>query len=119
LPYSPQDQQKIRLAISLRRVDPADIPPSAKSVPLGTTAEGLSVKKKRKADERTSLSSNAIPPPRSAATLTQPSEEEPAEEVAEEEVRDEIYCTMHTSVVGIQYYKGWMNILLSGFIDFS
>lgn len=107
---TPQDQQKIRLAISLRRVDPADIPPSTQSTSLATTAEpnaGSSNGKKRKADKMTSLSSIAVPKARSvAATLTQPSEEELAEEVAEEEVRDELYCTMHTNVVGIQYYKG-------------
>lgn len=67
----------------------------------------------------TSLSSIAVPKARSvAATLTQPSEEELAEEVAEEEVRDELYCTMHTNVVGIQYYKGWLNGLLGGLTNF-
>ena len=115
-PISPQDQQKIRLAISLRRVDPADIPASAKSVQtarLATAAKpnaGFSKNnKKRKADETTST----VPTLRSVTgTLPQPSEEDQAEEVAEEEVRDELYCTMHTNVVGIQYYKGCVNTLL-------
>ena len=29
------------------------------------------------------------------------------EEVTEEDIRDELYCIMTTTVVGIQYYKGW------------
>lgn len=101
-PISPQDQQKIRLAISLRRVDPADVPVSAKSVQsarLVTAAEHRARSneniKKRKAEEGTSL------------------EEEPAEEVVEEEVKDELYCTVRTNVVGIQYYKGWVNAIPS------
>jgi SWI/SNF-related matrix-associated actin-dependent regulator of chromatin subfamily A3 len=96
-----------------------DIPSSAKSIlptNIVATAEGSNVKKKRKADDSTPLSSNAIPAP-VTATLTRPLEEEPLEEVAEEEVRDEIYCTVHTNVVGIQYYKGLADVLLSLFTD--
>jgi SWI/SNF-related matrix-associated actin-dependent regulator of chromatin subfamily A3 len=31
---------------------------------------------------------------------------EEVEEVTEDEIRDELYCIMTTTVVGIQYYKG-------------
>jgi SWI/SNF-related matrix-associated actin-dependent regulator of chromatin subfamily A3 len=112
---SPQDQQKIHLAISLRRVDPADIPSTARSVqPTRVATKAKSnEKRKRKADEQISLSSTAASASQSVTpTLAQPSEEDMNEELAEEEVRDELYCTMHTNVVGIQYYQGWMYGLL-------
>jgi len=46
----------------------------------------------------------------SASTTFQPAEEE-IEDVTEEEVKDELYCIMTTTVVGIQYYKGWPNVI--------
>ena len=41
----------------------------------------------------------------SASSAFQPPEEE-VEDLSEEEIKDELYCIMTTSVVGIQYYKG-------------
>ena len=47
--YRPEDQSRIRIAISLRRVDPGDIPPSAKaplartnSIPASQASQGAS-----------------------------------------------------------------------------
>ena len=37
--------------------------------------------------------------------------EEEIEDLAEEEIKDELYCVMTTTVVGIQYYKGWPSML--------
>ena len=43
-----------------------------------------------------------------ASSAFQSSEE--AEEVTEDDIRDELYCIMTTTVVGIQYYKGWPKV---------
>ncbi|RDB25140.1 DNA repair protein rad5 [Hypsizygus marmoreus] len=112
---TPQDQQKIRLAISLRRIDPADVPESAKAKPVTTpAAAGPSARpsqQKRKAEHdllSASQSSSTSPPlaTQIVRDATRRVEDEPMEEVDEEEVKDEVYCTMNTNVVGIQYYKG-------------
>ncbi|TFK44820.1 SNF2 family N-terminal domain-containing protein [Crucibulum laeve] len=100
----PSDQQKIRLAISLRRIDPADIPVTAKatttsSMPTPATRSVLSQKRKAN-DAPSSLKYISTP-----SSLQMP-EEEVEEESTEEEPKDEIYCTLNTSVVGIQYYEG-------------
>lgn len=108
---SPQDQQKIQLAISLRRINSADIPESAK---IQLTSSGPSIEpntapsvKKRKADEHVSQPEISRPSgTRVISQSTQQAEAELPEEVTEEDVRDELYCTLVTSVVGIQYYKG-------------
>ncbi|KAF5380521.1 hypothetical protein D9615_004518 [Tricholomella constricta] len=121
----PQDQQKIRLAISLRRIDPDDIPDSAKARPMPTPSAGANndrpSQKKRKAEPEPLLASQGAPsssfttstnptPPASSrmkiSTATRLAEDERVEEAPREEVRDELYCTMNTNVMGIQYYKG-------------
>ncbi|KAF9012434.1 SNF2 family N-terminal domain-containing protein [Cyathus striatus] len=104
------DQQKIRLAIGLGRVDPADVPESAKTRRPVTSAARLAIgngstiassssqiSNKRKADQLPtsvpSVSSSRI-------------EDDATDEPAAEEPRDELYCSMSTNVVGIQYYSG-------------
>ncbi|KDR75774.1 hypothetical protein GALMADRAFT_248461 [Galerina marginata CBS 339.88] len=108
----PVDLNKIRLAISLRRINPADIPASAQvSAPKGAApaASNFQTQSKRTATQAgLDRSSQAAPRahhpgpssfPRSTQELSE-------EEQEEEEVKDEIYCNLATSVVGIQYYKG-------------
>ncbi|KAG5635503.1 hypothetical protein H0H81_011022 [Sphagnurus paluster] len=115
----PQDQQKIRLAISLRRIDPSDIPDSAKAkvIPSTLTNERPSQKKRKAEQERAMASQGGSSRPEATIsstsrlrptlpTASQLAEDEKVEEPPEEEVRDELYCTMNTNVVGIQYYKG-------------
>lgn len=100
--------------LTARPVQPARLETTAE---IKTQSNG---KKKRKADEQISLSSTAATASHSVApALAQPSEEEMNEEVAEEEARDELYCTMHTNVVGIQYYQGWVYGFLCLYTDFS
>ncbi|KAL0956474.1 hypothetical protein HGRIS_002620 [Hohenbuehelia grisea] len=106
------DQQKIRRAIQLRRVDPSDIPSSAKVAAVDLT------QRKRKADEDIPGSSQQASQASSSTLVgTQASsqrvangsdetEENLDNEALDDESRDELYCSLKTSVVGIQYYKG-------------
>ncbi|KAK0212781.1 SNF2 family N-terminal domain-containing protein [Desarmillaria ectypa] len=109
------DQHRIRKAVSGRRVDPADISPSAwiaGSTPINVSATSVPSQKKRKAlqqaasqSQRPALSSHG------AITSACPSSFKPVEEIpaadetSEEEAADELYSTMRTNVVGLQYYK--------------
>lgn len=113
---SPQDQQKIQLAISLRRINSVDIPESAK---VKISSSGPSIEpnpapstKKRKADEH--VLQPEISRPSGTRVMSQQAKAKLPEEAAEEDVRDELYCTLVTSVVGIQYYKGL--IAYSGYV---
>ena len=122
--YSPADQSKIRLAVQLRRVDSADIPPTAKDPALSTPGPS---QKKRKLQYEASLSSSQNTPPSSSQpSSSQPSSSQPLrrisgpplsqirqaveevenEDVPEEESKDEPYVWLRTSIVGVQYYKG-------------
>lgn len=65
--------------------------------------------KKRKAQEDTSSGSKArIPPP----SHSQPPlfDVEDDEVDSSEEARDELYCTLDTNVVGLQYYSGMSSV---------
>ncbi|RPD63881.1 hypothetical protein L227DRAFT_542891 [Lentinus tigrinus ALCF2SS1-6] len=118
----PADQNKVRLAVSLRRVDSADIPATARDPAL--SAAGPS-QKKRKLQYEASLNASQNTPPSSQPSSSQPSSsqplrrisgppmsqiaqlvEEPEEDVPEEESRDELYVMLKTAIVGVQYYKG-------------
>ncbi|KAF8633364.1 hypothetical protein AX17_004535 [Amanita inopinata Kibby_2008] len=90
------DRQKIRLAIARGRIDPSDVPDTAKYPGAESSAiSSVSISRKRTADE-------------TAVSLSQPpaGTSEEVEDAHQEEVRDELYCTMHTNAVGIQYYTG-------------
>ncbi|KAJ2925137.1 hypothetical protein H1R20_g11960, partial [Candolleomyces eurysporus] len=97
------DQQKVRLAVSLRRVDPSDVPTTAK-VRSASGVATTSTAVKRKADSSTSL----VPPPLTQGTRRAmiAEEEEAAAAPLEEEARDEMYAFMNTDVVGIRHYRG-------------
>ncbi|KAF7376249.1 DNA repair protein rad5 [Mycena sanguinolenta] len=94
---SPADQAKIRTAISRRSVDPSDVPETAR-VPA------VPSQKRRRAEFEASQAASS-----SQATVVssgqQPVEEE-EDEFVEVEPPDELYVTMQTDVVGIQYYSG-------------
>ncbi|GBE78013.1 hypothetical protein SCP_0108950 [Sparassis crispa] len=125
------DQSKVRIAVGLRRVDPSDVPESAKvpktlagdvhTIPSPNAPEtpGPSQKKRKAAFEAatgasltpTQASSSQEPGPQSHRRISQQVsseviEIEDDEEVVEEEPKDELYCMMKTSIVGVQYYKG-------------
>jgi SWI/SNF-related matrix-associated actin-dependent regulator of chromatin subfamily A3 len=119
-PCRPEDQAKIRMAVGLRRVDPADIPLSAKhpvaasgGVP-GQPSASTSAAQKRKAPESTPQAGPSRSQPTasqgvrsSGGTRTIRIDDDIEEVVPEqEEVKDELYVSLLTNVVGIQYYKG-------------
>ncbi|CAL1707747.1 unnamed protein product [Somion occarium] len=132
---STQDQNKIKIAVGLRRVDPADVPASAKPEPApqaqaakqangASTSAGPSQKKRKATFETQSGPSSSQPsssqPSASQSrspvsrglrritvpTATQLAEDEIIEDTGPEEVIDELYCSLKTSIVGVQYYKG-------------
>ncbi|KAG7098689.1 hypothetical protein E1B28_000603 [Marasmius oreades] len=114
----PSDQQRIRTAVALRRINPSDIPKSARTalpVPSRETnvSAGSSQRQKRKAPPPESalrhvpqLSGSQRPPTTPSANETIVVDDDDTEPDNFEEVKDELYCELMTKVVGIQYYKG-------------
>ncbi|KAJ7497415.1 SNF2 family N-terminal domain-containing protein [Mycena latifolia] len=94
------DQNKIRTAISRRRVDPSDIPKN-QVLEQANMSTGPSQKRRRAEFE-----ASASQPPSSSAPLPLAVVEEEEEEVTEVEPADELYIAMKASVVGVQYYRG-------------
>lgn len=125
-----EDKNKVTLAVGCRRIDPADVLESAKATTV--MAPGLS-QRKRKATFETAMSSSQAGPSSSQISLSssQPSgssqsrnlstqrqevieieDDDPAEESV-----DELYVSLRSQIVGIQYYKGgvgWTSILIFG-----
>ncbi|KAJ7178411.1 SNF2 family N-terminal domain-containing protein [Mycena crocata] len=119
---SATDQAKIRRAISRRRVDP-DLPPVSQS-----TASATPSQKQRKAEfeaassSQASSSTGAAPSQKKRkaefeAASSQPSssaprigpfsvDEEEEEEAPTADEVEELYVSMETQVVGVQYYRG-------------
>jgi SWI/SNF-related matrix-associated actin-dependent regulator of chromatin subfamily A3 len=99
------DQKKIRTAISLRRVDPSDIPATAR-----TPQQAAPSQKRRRAEFEASQAASSSQASSSASSKPQlAAEEEEEVEVIEAEQPDELYelyLSMPTDVVGVQYYKG-------------
>jgi len=93
----------VTLAMSLRRIDPADIPESARMKKPINHVSTSNTPKKRKAAQAGlgQASSTTNPTPPASASLPCPTQED-----VEEEIVDELYCNLTTSVVGIQYYNG-------------
>ncbi|KDQ57760.1 hypothetical protein JAAARDRAFT_35442 [Jaapia argillacea MUCL 33604] len=116
-----EDQQKIRRAVAMRRVDPDDMPDTMKAAPAIATTSSTPSQKKRKAAFEASGSSLSVAQPNSSSqSSSQPQRGKPLRELSfmdlsqaveeevepEEETKDELYCTMTSNVVGVQYYKG-------------
>lgn len=96
------DQAKIRSAVSRQRVEPGDVPSTAR-YPDQTIPNAAPSQKRRREEFEAASSSQSQP---------RPTTEEEEDEVAEIEIPDELYVTMNTQVVGVQYYKGSsLNIL--------
>ncbi|KAF8622719.1 hypothetical protein AX15_006810 [Amanita polypyramis BW_CC] len=106
------DKQRIRLAIARRRIDPSDIPDTARSqsAEAPTSSSSASNPLKRRIVEHSVSHSQLQELSSSQLGLSQPggSQGEEAEEddPPDEEVKDELYCIFPTRVVGIQYYTG-------------
>lgn len=109
-----EDQQKVRRAIAAQRVDPEDIPATAKvAVPLATpplivSGPYVAGPKRRYqsdvAETSRSLSQSSIPNANAARGPLGDDDDEVM--LIEPEPVDEFHCVMNTSIVGIQYYKG-------------
>ncbi|KAG6378256.1 putative DNA repair protein rad5 [Boletus reticuloceps] len=120
-----EDQKKVRRAIAVQCVDPADVPASTKvaappammpmpgsSMPGPSSGAMAMVGQKRKyqADDMAASQSfgQSSFPNHNGAQGARGSFGEEDEEVAtnEPEPADELYCVLKTSIVGVQYYKG-------------
>jgi SWI/SNF-related matrix-associated actin-dependent regulator of chromatin subfamily A3 len=116
-----EDRARVRLALKNRRIDPADVtgalsslPPMSQPSQVTATRPPAPTPQKRKADTAPgpSRSQNVVAPSPTQAAARQAAIggaawEEGAEiqDIVDEQV-DELYCTLSTNVVGIQYYKG-------------
>ncbi|EMD30973.1 hypothetical protein CERSUDRAFT_120235 [Gelatoporia subvermispora B] len=100
----PEDQAKVRLAAGLRRIDPADVPESAKSlvIPSSSSSPAPSQSQRKRKAEEAALSSSQ----RSLSRSSQDVIEIDDDDAPEDEAVDELYVMLKTSIVGVQYYKG-------------
>lgn len=112
----PGDLNKVRTAISLKRVDPADIPASARvtvqSRTVATPASAQIQGKRTAAQAGLDRPSQIARPSLPSSSISAPSQDDP-----EDDVLEELYCTMNTNVVGIQYYRGICLSAISEFHD--
>ena len=123
---SAEDQERVRLALKNRRVEPVDFTGSASSSgPLPQPSKVTATQpppspRKRKADAIAgpSQTQNVVMPSPAHAAFRQASiggaaweEGADAGEVVDQQI-DELYCTLSSNVVGIQYYKGVSHRLL-------
>jgi SWI/SNF-related matrix-associated actin-dependent regulator of chromatin subfamily A3 len=109
---------KVRRAIANERVDPADVPltakvatPSAAHVtPSTSQTPALSQKKRKAAFEQAAPSNSRLSSVKPAVrTATRPimyDDEDDEVTIIEPDSVDVLYCTLKTSIVGVQYYKG-------------
>jgi SWI/SNF-related matrix-associated actin-dependent regulator of chromatin subfamily A3 len=114
-----EDQGRVREALKKRRVDPLDLTGAASSSrPLPQPSQVIATQppspKKRKAVAIAgpSQTQNVVTPSPARAAFRQAAmggtaweEGADAEEVVDQQV-DELYCSLSSNVVGIQYYKG-------------
>ncbi|TDL17295.1 hypothetical protein BD410DRAFT_794458 [Rickenella mellea] len=123
------ERKKVLQAISVRRIDPSDIPESAKAVSMSqaNTASSNTQQsngKKRKSDSdstqvayapgssqaSSSYGGSAMRPSQTGGRASEMSltqmEAEDVEDDVEEDAKDELYVMMNASIVGVQYYNG-------------
>jgi SWI/SNF-related matrix-associated actin-dependent regulator of chromatin subfamily A3 len=101
------DQSKIRVAVVARQVNPADIPSSAKAPVAVAITHNQSQKKRKATDPATpssaATSSRIVSVPNPAIETIEVDDDD--NDNANDDV-DELYTTLRTNVVGIQYYTG-------------
>ncbi|KAG1816100.1 SNF2 family N-terminal domain-containing protein, partial [Suillus subaureus] len=114
----PEDQTKVRQAIANQRVDPADIPKTAKVVTLTTAHVTPSTsqapapsRKKRKAPSEQAVPTNSQlssvkPVIRATYGPIMCNDEDDEVIIIEADPIDVLYCTLSSSIVGVQYYNG-------------
>src|SRR6266511_2522719 len=101
----------MRLAISQQRIDPVDIPRTARlNAPVASTQSKSSaptpgINNLKRTVAQAGLDSTARLK-NASTSVPSPTQRDQEEEVVEEEQRDELYCEMSTQVVGLQYYTG-------------
>ncbi|KAI9463683.1 SNF2 family N-terminal domain-containing protein [Lactarius psammicola] len=117
-----EDQARVRLALKQRRVDPANDPSSSQPVPQPSQQTSTQMptpnEKKRKAVTVSDViqSQNVAAPSPTQAAVRRAAiggaaweEGADADEVVEQQV-DELFCTLSSNVVGVQYYKGLVDV---------
>lgn len=102
------------MAVAHRQINPEDIPATAKNT--ASTSSRPSQKKRKFEDEiseapsssqsRSSQPSSSQPLRSRPQPSQQLAEDADGEEETEEDVRDELYVQLRTSIVGVRYYKG-------------
>jgi hypothetical protein len=120
---SPQDQAKVRQAIANQRVDPADIPLTAKAaaptishvIPSTSQPPAPSQKKRKAAFEQAAHTNSQLKPavPVTTRSIIHDVDDDDEVTILEPDPVDELYCTLRTSIVGVQYYKGEFSRRLS------
>jgi SWI/SNF-related matrix-associated actin-dependent regulator of chromatin subfamily A3 len=116
-----EDKARVRLALKKRRLKPADVtgatpslPPTSQPSQVTATQPPAPSTQKRKADTAPGPSrvQNVVAPSPTQAAARQAAiggaaweEGAETEDVADQQI-DELYCTLSSNVVGIQYYKG-------------
>ncbi|KAG2342905.1 hypothetical protein BDR05DRAFT_963717 [Suillus weaverae] len=115
-----EDQMKVRRAIANQRVDPADVPLTAKAATLAvdvtpsTSQVPAPSRRKRKAAFEQAVPTNSqlsSVKPTIRATISPiiyDDEDDEDDEVIiiEPDPVDVLYCVLSSSIVGVQYYKG-------------
>lgn len=125
------DQARVRLALKTRRIDSTNVTHPSSSQPVSQPSQQINAQqtpaqipppneKKRKAVTVTDVlhSQNvAAPSPTQAAARRAViggaawEEGADADEVIEQQV-DELFCTLSSNVVGVQYYKGRLTLFV-------
>jgi SWI/SNF-related matrix-associated actin-dependent regulator of chromatin subfamily A3 len=116
-----EDKERVRLALKKRRIEPADVTGATPSLlPMSQPSQATATQppapstQKRKADAEPGPSrvQNVVAPSPTQAAARQAAiggaaweEGAETEDVVDQQV-DELYCTMSSNVVGIQYYQG-------------
>ena len=109
----------MRIAVGLRRVDPQDVPESAKakaSPVASTSAPPGPSQKKRKAEFEAQYGTQPSSSSQAVRSQTQHLrqlvdhpiviDDDEEENVSDDTPIDELYVTLRTNIVGVQYYKG-------------
>ncbi|KAG1752940.1 SNF2 family N-terminal domain-containing protein [Suillus lakei] len=115
----PEDQTKVRRAIANQRVDPADVPLTAKAAtpaaaarvtPSTSQAPGPSRQKRKAVFEQAAPTSSQLSSVKPAIRTTiRPivyDDEDDEVTIIEPDPVDVLYCSLNSSIVGVQYYGG-------------
>ncbi|KAG2126297.1 SNF2 family N-terminal domain-containing protein [Suillus clintonianus] len=112
----PEDQAKVRRAMANQRVDLSDVPLTAKATirtaahvaPCTSQAPAPGQKKRKATFEQPAPANSQLSSVKPAIRSTVRYDEDEDDEVTiiESDHVDVLYCTLSSSIVGVQYYKG-------------